>query len=206
MIIKTPRLCNDVAFLPPQKDKPNTITCSPIIPQNEVAEYEKELDELNHTFDMGDHMENPLEESQQSKPPPLVGGIVLGAHKWVNEDDHIEKSAVVGGVKETYVDTIADSMGKAMSAEELKKMGLGDAKSVEELKKKLEKIAGGKGWKLEVFDTPQGREYRGVLLDEEDVAAESEEKKGGESAKGDVQGEDEADAEVGSEETYKDEL
>ncbi|KAL1297674.1 hypothetical protein AAFC00_006226 [Neodothiora populina] len=210
MIIKTPRLCNDVAFLPPRKDKPNTISCSPVIAEDQIADYEKELKEAQRHEDHGDHIENPFEEPQ-SKPPPVIGGIMLGAHKWVSEDAHIQRSAIVGGGKETFVETIADSMGKLMSPEQLKKMGLGDAKSVEELKKELEKIADGQAWKLDVFDTPQGREYRGVLLGDED---KDEEGRGSDEGKGGEDGEDrrsdvedsEGGGEAGSEETYKDEL
>ena len=94
----------------------------------------------------------------------------------------------------------------------MKRLGLGDAKSVEKLKKELEKIAGGQGWELKVFDTPDGREYRGVLLgDDEDDSAKQETaqttgaKKDESKPTKDVPSDDEQKPE-GSEETYKDEL
>lgn len=208
MVIQTPRLCNDVAFLPPQKDSPNRISCSPIIHEAEIDEYEKEVKEArdaeSHALD--DQVPNPFEQAQ-SNPPPSIGGIVLGAHKWVSKDQKVEKSAIVGGGKETFVETIANSNGKFLSPEQLSKMGLGDAKSVEKLKKELEKIAGTQGWQLDVFDTPQGREYRGVLLgDDDEQEGKKDETKENEGENDKLEDSGESEAEKGSEETYKDEL
>lgn len=217
MVIQTPRLCNDVAFQPPQKDSPNKINCSPILSPAQIPSYEADLASdiaaaAAASTALGDPIPNPFQDAR-SKAPPSIGGIVLGANKWVPKDQKIEKSAIVGGGKETYLETIADSMGKLLSPEKLKAMGLGDAKSVDALKKELEKIAGGQGWKLEVYDTPQGREYRGVLLGDEDPKEDDKAKKEGVKAKkegkADEEKTDEAPeekTEEGSEETYKDEL
>ncbi|CAD0096740.1 unnamed protein product [Aureobasidium mustum] len=209
MIIQTPRLCNDVAFQPPQKDRANKIACSPILDQDQVPEYEAAVAAASDL--LGHDIPNPLAGSQ-SKAPVTIGGITIGAHKWVPEGSKIEKSAIVGGTKDKFVETIADSFGKAMSADELKRLGLGDAKSVETLKKELEKIANGQGWELKVFDTPDGREYRGVLLGDEEpdsakkeTAEITETKKVGTKPSNDVPSEDDHESE-GSEETYKDEL
>ncbi|GAB7352708.1 hypothetical protein MBLNU459_g3064t1 [Dothideomycetes sp. NU459] len=214
MVIQTPRLCNDIAFMPPQKDSPNEISCSPILSQAQIPGYESDLAAdleaaAAAAAALGDQVVNPFQEVPPKtipRAPPMIGGIALGANKWIPKEQKIEKSAIVGGGKETYVETIADSMGKLLSPEKLKAMGLGDAKSVEKLKKELEKIAGGQGWKLEVFDTPQGREYRGVLLGDDDPSDDDKAKK----EDGHV-GEDNADeaqdkTQEGSEETYKDEL
>ncbi|KAI4723319.1 hypothetical protein E4T48_00434 [Aureobasidium sp. EXF-10727] len=209
MVIQTPRLCNDVAFQPPQKDRANKIACSPILDQDQVPEYEAAVAAASDI--LANDMPNPLAGSQ-SKAPVVVGGITVGAHKWVPEGTKIEKSAIVGGTKDKFVETIADSFGKAMSADDLKRLGLGDAKSVEALKKELEKIAGGQGWELKVFDTPDGREYRGVLLGDEDtdsVQKEDAETTGAkkvESKPGDHAPSDDDQKPEGTEETYKDEL
>ncbi|KAG9993103.1 hypothetical protein KCU78_g19061, partial [Aureobasidium melanogenum] len=209
MVIQTPRLCNDVAFQPPQKDRANKIACSPILDQDQVPEYEAAVAAASDL--LGDDIPNPLAGSQ-SKVSATIGGITIGAHKWVPEGSKIEKSAIVGGTKDKFVETIADSFGKAMSADELKRLGLGDAKSVETLKKELEKIANGQGWELKVFDTPDGREYRGVLLGDEEpdsVKKEAAEvtntKEAGTKPSNDAPSDDDHGPE-GSEETYKDEL
>jgi protein OS-9 len=210
MIIQTPRLCNDVAFQPPQKDRANKIACSPILDRDEVTEYEAAIAAASDI--LAADVPNPLADSQP-KGPVVIGGITIGAHKWVPEGSKIEKSAIVGGGKDKYIETIADSFGKAMSADELKRLGLGDAKSVETLKKELEKIAGGGGWELKVFDTPEGREYRGVLLDGEgpdsvkkEATEATDTKKVGSKPSNDAASEDDQKKPEGSEETYKDEL
>jgi protein OS-9 len=220
MVIQTPRLCNDVAFQPPQKDLANKISCSPILSDDQIPEYEASLAAASDV--LAEDIPNPFTEGQ-STAPASIGGIVIGAHKLIPEGSKIEKSAIVGGGKDKFIETIANSLGKLMSAEDLKRLGLGDAKRVEKLKKELEKMAGGKSWELNVFDTPEGRELRGVLLEEGEEDA----------AKGDAPQRDAADGEdgqmaekdkdvpkagnkdaasndehkqEGSEETYKDEL
>ncbi|KAI5209104.1 hypothetical protein E4T39_00963 [Aureobasidium subglaciale] len=207
MVIQTPRLCNDVAFQPPKKDRANKITCSPILLDDQVPEYEAGIAAASDIIaaDVSNHLAD-----SQPKAPAVIGGITVGAHRWIPEGSKIEKSAIVGGGKEKFIETIADSFGKTMSADDLKRLGLGDAKSVEKLKKDLAKIAGDQGWELKVFDTPEGREYRGVLLGDE----EPESSKQG-AAEGSVPKKDDPKAgkspedgqkPQGSEETYKDEL
>lgn len=205
MIIQTPRLCNDVAFLPPQKDSPNRISCSPIIPPDEIDDYERDTKDAAEGQDIDNQIPNPFEDSHTNLPPS-IGGIILGAHKWISEDQRVLKSSIVGGEgKETYIETIANSMGKMLAAEQLKQMGLGDAKRVEKLKKELENIANGQSWKLDVFDTPDGREYRGILLGDEDGEGDGKEKDGAEKQE-ETEESNESGENQGSEETYKDEL
>jgi len=204
MVIQTPRLCNDVAFLPPRKDSPNAISCSPIIPKNQAADAVAEQ-AASAAAEIASRFPNPFAKAPANDEAPSIGGIVLGAHKWIPADQELQKSAAVGGNKETYVETIADSLGKMLTAEQLKKMGLGDVKNVERLKKELEKMAGDKGWKLEVFDTPTGKEYRGVIGDPEE--GEEGDHKGGKERVSDRDGtpEDagtEHDDQQGSEEEY----
>ncbi|CAD0089853.1 unnamed protein product [Aureobasidium vineae] len=176
---------------------------------HQVPEYEAAVAAASDM--LANDMPNPLAGSQ-SKAPVVIGGITVGAHKWVPEGSKIEKSSIVGGTKDKFVETIADSFGKAMSADDLKRLGLGDAKSVEALKKELEKIAGGQGWELKVFDTPDGREYRGILLGDEEsdsVRKEDAETTGVkkvESKPGDDVPSDDDQVPEGTEETYKDEL
>lgn len=216
MVIQTPRLCNDVAFMPPQVDSPNPITCSPILSHDEVPAYEAEVADAKAHAEIVEQIANPFGHPEEDNKhtaagaaPTVVGGYTLGAHAYIPSTHTLEKSTIVGGGKETFIETIADSLGKTLTAETLKKYGLGDAKDVENLKKELEKIAKGKGWKLDVFDTPRGREYRGVVEDADEEEGKGkqggEEKrdggKGGEAGEageaGDIAGE-------GSEETYKD--
>ncbi|KAK5126902.1 hypothetical protein LTR85_008260 [Meristemomyces frigidus] len=230
MVIQTPRLCNDVAFLPPQKDQPNAISCAPILAEDEVEDYERDLKALNSAEkaakvweanaegaaalgagDAGD-TDYDIPENVQ-----IVGDIVVGAHTLVPPGKKIEKGAIVGGGKETYIDTVASSDGKTLSKEDMEKLGLGDPKAVEKLREELEKIAGGEVWKLDVIDTPRGREYRGIIGGEDEdgkKAGDAKGKKGGKNEGGEKEKEgqggaspDDDQGQDGSqEEYYKEEL
>lgn len=195
MVIQTPRLCNDVAFLPPQKDQANPVKCSPILREDEVEDYERDLKALKAAEREAKVWKATAEAAAALggtgyEPLDLpVGDIFVGEHRLVPEGQKIEKSSIVGGTgKETYIDTVASSDGRILAKEDLEKLGLGDPKAVEKLKKELEKIAQGQNWKLDVIDTPRGREYRGIIGDEEEekegqAKAKSENKEGGRDKK-----------------------
>jgi protein OS-9 len=233
MIVDTPRLCHDVAFLPPQKDFAHPITCQPVIPESQVEDFTakqlasklKEAERLIAEHD--DANSNPLREvidgiEGSSKRGPVIGGIEVGAQALVgSEGKVIEKSVVVGGGKEVYVGTVASSDGKQWSKEEMKKHNIADPKDVEKLKGNLKKLAGRKGWKLDLVDTPRGREFRGIIeaedQDELEKKAKKKEEKEEKSGMGnnkeakqqkvdEEEYEEEEEFQEGSEEVYKDEL
>lgn len=100
MVIQTPRLCNDVAFQPPQKDQPNTISCQRILFDDfvdeenedykvELATYKKERERLQD-------QEAAAGKPDGSKSAIRVGDIFVGMHRLVPEGKEIEKSAIVG--------------------------------------------------------------------------------------------------------------
>ncbi|KAF2716575.1 hypothetical protein K431DRAFT_278636 [Polychaeton citri CBS 116435] len=180
MIIQTPRLCSDVAFLPPQRDQPNRISCRPILGSSEdIQQYEQDLQQIKKEDEEAEIWLEHNDAAQAfgvefGKTAPLVvGGIEIGGHRVVPEDSQIEKSAIVGGGKETYVDTIANSAGKVLSPEKLKELGLINEEDVQKLRKQLEEVAKGATWKLDVIDTPRGREYRGIIGDDDDKDEDS---------------------------------
>lgn len=234
MIVDTPRLCHDVAFLPPQENLGHPITCQPVIPESQVDSWTaakleaglREVEDLiaEHADDMN---VNPLREAAEglegsTRRGPIIGGIEVGAQALVgSEGKVIEKSVVVGGGKETYIGTVASSDGKQMTKEEMKKLNIADPKDVEKLKGNLKKLAGKKAWKLDLVDTPRGREFRGIIEAEDQDAdgkkgEKKDEKSGGmgkEKEAKSKQGkareekeEEEEDIQEGSEEVYKDEL
>lgn len=220
MIIYTPRLCNDVAFLPPQDDLAHPITCRPVIPDADMDSWilarldskTKEAERL-----MALENDNPLREMQEgaegnSKRRPIIGGIEVGAKALVgSEGKVIEKGVVVGGGKEVFIGTVASSDGKQMSKEKMKELKT-DPQDVEKLKQNLRQLAGRKRWKLDLVDTPRGREFRGIL------EADDEEEEGQTGSKGEKESNEdgsrhaadaqngEEEAQEGSEEVYKDEL
>jgi protein OS-9 len=243
MVVETPRLCNDVAFQPPQKDEANSITCRPVLLPEEAETYKHNQKAYK----------SALQEAQVWEADPaaaaafgmagdsdeaavqIVGDIIVGGHAIVPDDVEIQKSGIVGGVKEKFVETIASSWGQqdlTLSKEDMERLGLKDAKAIEKLeklKKELKKKAKGDGWRLDVVDTPHGREYRGIYGEgvEEEMAADGKEggaktkptkgKDGGAATKGaeksgesseeqkqESEGEDEGSAgeQQGSEEEY----
>jgi len=111
-------------------------------------------------------------KSEEDQPKPTVGNIQVGAYRWVEPGKKIEKSAILGGGKETFVGILADSKGKVMTPEELSKLGFKDHGTVERYKKRLEDLAGDKPWKMEIVETPRGTEIKGVVIDPEDEQEE----------------------------------
>ncbi|TVY82206.1 Protein OS-9-like protein [Lachnellula suecica] len=193
MVVYTPRLCNDVAFLPPKENKAHPIVCRVVVPEDELA-YREQLKTL----------EAELEASQKTNKKINIGGVEVGGGHWMNKDgarlpippnfgqeplgSHTQviakaKSKVDGG----QVEMISDA--------ELAKMDL-DPEMVEQLRKEVQKMAAEKGWKIEVVDAPgEIREILGIVDNddkEDDVTAET------------IEGEAEGDE--GSEEIFKDEL
>jgi len=194
MVIDTPRLCNDVAFSPPQKDVAHPITCQAVIPAADAEEWaaatiEAKIRETERLLALAESEnnanENPLREMSDglegsTKRGPIIGGIEVGAKVLVgSEGKVIEKSVVAGGGKETYIGTIASSDGTQMTKEEMKKLNIPDLKDVEKLKSNLRKLAGKKGWKLDLVDTPRGREFRGIIEAEDQDDETSKDTKNG---------------------------
>ncbi|EKG11912.1 Mannose-6-phosphate receptor binding protein [Macrophomina phaseolina MS6] len=208
MVIYTPRLCNDVAFLPPQENRAHAISCAPIAasdddltalpsaparhkwrPKGAVArtkagsaETDIELPDV-----LKQHAANYHDATQATSTPlPTIGGVVVGAKQLVGKPGSvIEKSVVVGGGKETLLGVVASSEGggrpeKAMNAEELKRLEIDDKREVEKLRRQLSKLAGRKPWRLEFVDTPRGREFRGIIEQDEGEDVDEKKQKGNE--------------------------
>ena len=198
MVIDTPRLCHDVAFLPPQKNLAQSITCQAVIPAADAEEWtaatlEAKIRETERLLALAESEDNantnPLRDiidglEGSTKRGPIIGGIEVGAQALVgSEGKVIAKSVVVGGGKETYVGTVASSDGTQMSKEEMKRLNIPDPKDVEKLKGNLRKLAGKKGWKLDLVDTPRGREFRGIIEAEDQDEETPKSKEGGKEEK-----------------------
>lgn len=231
MVVDTPRLCHDVAFTPPQENFAHPIICEPVILESEVDAWTEahvsaktaaaeRLIAAHNTAD--DANSNPLRDLadglEGSTKRIVVGGIEVGAKTFVgSEGKVIEKSVVVGGGKETFIGTVASSDGKQMSKEEMKKLNIADPKDVETLKGDLKKLAGKKGWKLDLVDTPRGREFKGIIDTEDQDTDKARKRKTAKNQDSDSVGMgkekeheaeqgDEDEMQEGSEEVYKDEL
>ncbi|KAI9778515.1 MAG: Protein OS-9 [Geoglossum umbratile] len=169
MVIYTPRLCSDVTFLPPRENIAHSIPCREVIKPQDIEDWK-----IRKTA------ENERKFLAGSQGPQVVGGIAVGATLNVGKEGRRIDSGNRGSV-----DVVASGTGRAkggkvemLTNEELRKLEL-DPKTIDTLREKLQKMAGDKGWKLEVFDVEGGgREIRGVLdsdPSDEDADEESEE-------------------------------
>lgn len=219
MVIYTPRLCDDVAFLPPQQDEVHNIECRQILMPEAVTEWEaiKEWYTTNQLADASADVDAAQTEL------PIIGGIEVGGRKLVGMEGKVIEKGRVASTGEERVDVVAKrvngEIGK-MSKQIVKKYDL-DPEKVEEMKKLLEAQAEGKDWTLEVVESNGVIKFHGVLEEDdgltegssqekprEDKTDESRPKQDPEPNNPERQpeGEMENPEEQGSEETFKDEL
>lgn len=185
MVIHTPRLCNDVAFLPQQVDKPNPITCQEIVAEDGVEDWKiwKAQVMREQLLEIETPMQAPNTESESTMVPPqplIIGGIEVGAQKLVggSPERTIKASNIVAkqdksGKDDKFVATLARFDGKevtSMSEREIEKLG---KKGLKEDAAKYRKLMSDKGvtgvpWKLELWSTPSGDEFRMFLGNEDD--------------------------------------
>jgi protein OS-9 len=218
MVISTPRLCKDIAFLPPEKPKPHSISCTPILPAEAIPSYLAAQED--RAVELEDQVEADLllaMNEMEAQNTPLkktryVGDIEIGAHAVVPRGKEIQKSVVVGGGKEVLVATIAKSDGFVATEKELQAKGIKvTSKEVDGLTKALNRRAQGHSWRLDVIETPRGNELRGVI--EMDDKKKKKKKGSGDAIADDEKAPKKEEAgmegeveEEGSEERYKEEL
>lgn len=213
MVVHTARLCDDVAFFPPQKDEANSITCRPILQPDEAENYEHNQKLYKSALKEAQIWEENPEaaaifgmtgEGSNEPSVQIVGDIIIGAREMIPDGVEIEKSGIAGGRgKDKYIDTIANSWGKdlSLSKDDLERLGLQGEKSLEnlkKLKKELKKAAKEENWRLDVVDTPNGREFRGIYgadVQEEDTESKPKQGKKGSAASGEDKNEGEASGE-----------
>jgi protein OS-9 len=186
MVINTPRLCNDVAFLPPKEKKANPISCQLIVdkPNVEPPLLDQDLPGRKESTE-----KVPQEQGLQGKEVkerPVVGGITVGARKVLSGADEVGKPPVklepprsFYNKKKTSQERLTEMVAKAasredggklevLSKEELEKLDL-SPEVVEEMREQMEKMAEGAGWKLEIVELPGDlRELRGYIDGEDD--------------------------------------
>ncbi|KAF7863993.1 hypothetical protein EAF04_006958 [Stromatinia cepivora] len=213
MVVYTPRLCDDVAFMPPKTDKANCIVCKRVIPSSDLP---SRLEAASSS--------NSPSKATPSKPI-VVGGITVGAGNFIGKEG--QRLPIPANFDDGEVPSRSEiiARGKSkieggqvevISQQALEKLDL-DPKMIERLQDEVKKLAGDKGWKIEVVDVPgQVREILGIVEDDGGQGyekgpgrpIEKPEKKGGDEGErpgNNVAYEDE-ETEEGSEEIFKDEL
>jgi protein OS-9 len=212
MVVYTPRLCNDVAFMPPPETKANEIVCHTVVSADDMEDRE-ELRQIEAELD--------AMYAADTERPINIGGVILGAGKWASKDGQRMPIPANFG-KEPLgrtVQVIAEGKSKVdggqveqKSDAALQKMDL-DPSMVNALKKQVQNLAKEKGWRIEVIDAPgQIREILGVLDDETAELAVDGTDTVRDGAKSEAEddeeeeGEEEGEDEEGSNEIFKEEL
>jgi protein OS-9 len=195
MVVHTPRLCSDIAFLPPQPMTANPITCHPIVPNEKIGIGEEGLDVdlpkpgKSMVKDRGGKVLN----LGDPRHPPVIGGIVIGGHNILAADGEGSSAVTLEAPhrympgKQPKVVIVASRASKEegglmerLDREALNNLGV-DSAVIDETVMKLEKMAGDSGWKIEVVDEPgRPRELRAFV----DVEDEGEETKKAEAEEG----------------------
>ena len=156
MVIYTPRLCNDVAFLPPKETGAQSITCYEVLGPNDVNDWEaKKLTRgSQQTID------------EASNPRVMVGAVEVGGMKQIGRDGkNVERGRVVMTAEEKAEIVAVQKDGKieGLSKSELKKMDL-DPEEFEKFRKEMQDWAGKRDWKIERLDDVDGHiQLRGVV-------------------------------------------
>lgn len=222
MVVQTPRLCSDVAFLPPKEVRAHAISCRPVIGTPEEAESYRAARAIAAKEDLinavtaaasavvaaqakgtaegavGDGSGTKGGARQQNKAgakaaqgtPQLytgatIGGVVVGGRNVLGSGADGQMAARIppprrftswGGTPGSVVETLAKGSSKAeggelqiLSDEELESLDL-NPETIEELRRELQRLAGDKGWKLEVVEVPGANpEIRGIVEAEDGV-------------------------------------
>lgn len=169
MVVYTPRLCNDVAFLPPQQDEVHTVECREILAHDEVADWE-----AMREYQLSQKL---VESGIPVSDLPVVGDIEVGAQKLVGKEGKQIEKGRVATIGEEKVDVVAkreNGQVQQLSKDELKKYDL-DPDKIETLKRQLEKVAQGRDWSLEVVEANGERGLRGIVDSDEEEEEKSAE-------------------------------
>ncbi|KAI1204482.1 glucosidase II beta subunit-like protein-domain-containing protein [Annulohypoxylon truncatum] len=214
MVVNTPRLCVDVAFLPPKEERANVISCRAIVPETDQASWHARKT-LEAEAAMIEHMRGEI------KGPITIGGVIVGGRRLLGDGEDGQeghKLAPPRNFRNPNIAPLVEVVAKGTSREdggkvdmltdeELTKLNL-SPEMVEELKKELQKLAGDRGWKLEVVEMPgDPREIRGVVdTDEDEVEDEVEAKNGNEGGEKKPDGGDKGEDTGSEEKFFKEEL
>jgi len=185
MEIRTPRLCEDVAFLPPKPTRAHPINCQLIVENNEAAKWHKQKTLESQAKGVAAKQEKLTAQkgAQKGSSGMSIGGVVIGGRQVLGTGEDGQavpkltppRGFVAGKLGGQLVEILATAKSKAeggqiqvLTDEELEKMDL-NPEAIEELRQELQKLAGDKGWKLEVVEMPGGEpEIRGVVEADED--------------------------------------
>ncbi|KAI1388164.1 glucosidase II beta subunit-like protein-domain-containing protein [Hypoxylon trugodes] len=170
MLVNTPRLCVDVAFQPPKEERANIISCRAMVSEAEQASWHAQKTLEAQAAMVG-------QTKGEAKAPITIGGVVVGGRQLLGRGEdgkEAHKLAPPRNFRNPNVAPLIEVVAKGASKEEgskvdiltdeeLAKLDL-SPEVIDELKRELQKLAGDRGWKLEVVEMPgDPREIRGVV-------------------------------------------
>ena len=186
MVVHTPRLCDDVAFVPPKETKANIITCRDIIPEEGLQEWSQR--KMIEVEDMLIGRGRGATGNGDKGTPVTIGGIVVGGRKTFGGE--VPRLAPPRGIRPAnaaaqVVKVVAKGSGKeksfeVLSDEDLAQLGI-DSETISKMREDMKKVAGEKEWKVELIDLEgedDTRALRGVVMDDADEEADEAPKRG----------------------------
>ncbi|KAH8647145.1 glucosidase II beta subunit-like protein-domain-containing protein [Xylariales sp. PMI_506] len=191
MVVNTPRLCSDVAFLPPTPTRANIISCRTIVPEADQAAWHEQKTLEAKAAMVG-------EQRKEAKNPVTIGGVVIGGKKIMGTKEDGKQPPELKpprhfGKEGPIIEIIAIGNAKdkdeeihILTAADLERLDI-SPELVEQLKQEIEELAGDKEWKLEIVEEPGSdmREIRGVVdMDEDELDEEGEGEGAGEAKEG----------------------
>ncbi|TFB01812.1 Protein OS-9-like [Trichoderma ghanense] len=184
MVVNTPRLCNDVAFLPPEESKADAITCQLITDNEQQTPPLLDQQASGHA-----HAEEETEQAEhllaRHDAPLTVGGVLVGGRRSLSAGDKDGQSPLILAPPRNYINSqqAAEQLIEVLiraaskqdggqidrvSKEKLEQLSL-TPDMLEEWEEEMKEKAGDKGWQLEIVgdvDDPK-RHLRG-WTDEDD--------------------------------------
>ncbi|KAJ5630522.1 uncharacterized protein N7484_010622 [Penicillium longicatenatum] len=167
MVIYTPRLCDDVAFMSPQQDEVHNIECREILMPEDVPEWEDAK-----KWYLAQRL---VEEATAQPEVQIVGGIVVGGRQLVGMDGKQLEKGRVASAGEEHVEVVAKRENgevKQISKQALKKYDL-DLEKLDDIKQQLEELSEGNDWILEAVEVNGAITFKG-RLEGKDEEAESD--------------------------------
>ncbi|KHN94238.1 Glucosidase II beta subunit-like protein [Metarhizium album ARSEF 1941] len=206
MMINTPRLCKDVAFQPPVERSANPINCKLISESDTSTLLLDQQPTAAHPG--GDDSKEPVrqedtnDEADEKKETTqvTVGGVVVGGKRAFPAGDGDSKPLKLLSLSHWFapqpkiLQIIAEAASKedggkvkGLTEEELEKLNV-DPKAVREMREKLKKLAGEKGWKMQLFQMNEEdeKELFGYVDDAEEEAKNAESGDGEAESDGDA--------------------
>lgn len=168
LTIYTPRLCKDVAFVPPTSHEANRVICHQVVPQEEIANFKIS------TLEAAEQSVTGVKEQGKDRQI-IVGGTVVGGNKVVGKEGQKVELPGLTTLPNAAADIIAKAVGDAeggqvfvLSDVALAEMEL-DPAMVHDLREKMKKMAGDRGWTLELVEGPGNvKEIHGIVDDDGD--------------------------------------